>query len=153
LELTENEEPKLKIFAYGPALGKRIQATIDRGEKFADPTSYDAIVTKRKTGPNAFDVEYDFWPSEDGKRELTKVEKALASNKHDLKSETVDATPEAIGAAMKGEAPTTSFASPEQRREVDKVLKNQSLTYLDLRTADPDKMTAEQASSIIKDLG
>lgn len=151
LDLTTPDDPKLKVYSLGPAVEKRLKGTIERGEKYADPTTYDISISKRKTGPEKFDVEYDVFYEEH--RALTALEEALASNKHDLVPETTPASVEAIGAAMKGERPTSSRASSEQRAAVDKVLKAQGLSFLDIRVSDPDAMSSAKAEEILRDLG
>lgn len=155
LDLNEKDNPKLKVFAISPSIEKSLKFTIDQededGKSYSDPTAYDIRVVKRKTGSEKFDVEYAVQYS--AHRELTAVEKALAANKHDLLPETTPASIELISAAMSGVKPTSQQATPEQRAEVDKVLKAQKLTYLDLRISNPDQLTSKEAQAIIKDLG
>ena len=155
LDLNEAGNPKLKVFQLGPAVEKRLKGTVERGEEdgvnFSDPTAYDIKIVKRKTGDEKFDVDYDVIYV--AHRELTPTEKALASNKHDLKPETTSALPEVIFAAMKGQRPASQLATPEQKKEVDKVLKAQKLSYIDLKITNPEALTASQAADIIRDLG
>jgi hypothetical protein len=155
LDVTEKSNPKLKIFQLGPAVQKRLQGTIEReeedGKSFQDPTAYDIKIVKRKTGDDKFDIEYDVIYV--AHRELTPAEKTLAANRHDLKAETVSATVEVIGLAMRGQRPGAALATTEQRAEVDKVLKAQKLSFLDLKVTDPEKLTAAKAQEIIRDLG
>lgn len=155
LDLNEKDNPKLKVFQISPSVEKSLKFTIEReeedGKTFADPTSYDIKIVKRKTGNEKFDVDYAVQYV--AHRELTATEKTLASNKFDLKPETTPVAPEIIGAAIKGQKPASQLATPEQRKEVDKVLKAQKLTYIDLKVTDPEALTSAKAQEIIKDLG
>lgn len=155
LDLNEKNNPKLKIYQLGPAVIKRLQGTIEReeedGKSFQDPTSYDIRIVKRKTGEDKFDIEYDVIYV--AHRDLTPAEKLLSENRHDLSQEVVSATTDTIGAAIKGERPSTLLASAEQRAEVDKVLKAQKLTYLDLKITNPETLTKNKAEEILRDLG
>lgn len=153
IELKEGEEPKVKVFQINPSIQKRLDATISRGPKYADPTSYDIEVMKRKTGPAVFDIEYDVFLVDGGSRPLTATEKALLEKKYDLNLEKTPATVDEIGAAIKGVKGGTGLASQEQKEEVQKVLKAQGLTLLDVEIPDIDTMTAEKAAKTIKELG
>lgn len=155
LDLTEQDNPRLKVYSVGPAVEKRLKGTIERDEEgglsFADPTAYDIKIIKRKTGDEKFDVDYDVQYV--AHRELTAVEQALASNKLDLKPETTPALPEVIFAAMSGQRPVSQLATDAQRAEVEKVLKAQKLAFIDLKVTDPATLTAAKAAEIIRDLG
>lgn len=157
LDLNEKENPRLKIFSMGPAVEKRLKSIVEQEEEggvsFADPTSYDIKIVKTKTGDEKFDVDYHVQYVSNSHRELTPIEQALASNKHDLKPETTSALPEAITAAIGGQKPVSQLATAEQRAEVEKVLKAQKLTFIDLKVTNPDSLTAAKASEIIRDLG
>lgn len=149
LELSE-EDPKLKIWQYGPSIEKRFTATIERGDKYADPTSYDITVMKRKTGKEPFNVEYDVFV--DGHRELTGTEKALATQRFDLKAETKPANPEDIAAAIRGETPVRDqMADDKLRAEVAQALKDNGLTFLDLQIPNPDTLTFAKAKEILRE--
>lgn len=156
LNLNDPANPKLQTFQIGPAVEKRLKAIIDSdpeedGTTYADPNLYDIKVSKRKYGAEMFNVEYEvFQPRH---RALTPVEEALASNKYDLTSEITPARPEDIFAAMQGQRPGSSLATPEQRAEVEKALKNRGLSFLDIRILDPDALTTAKAEEILKDLG
>lgn len=148
LELSE-DDPKLKIWQYGPSIEKRFTATIERGEKYADPTSYDITLMKRKTGKEPFNVEYDVFV--DSHRDLTAIEKAIASQKYDIKSETKPNTPEEIEAAMKGNTVSNPLASDDLRAKAAKALKDSTLTWLDANVTDPDSLTQAKALEIINE--
>lgn len=149
LELSE-EDPKLKVWQYGPSIEKRFTATIERGSKYSDPTAYDITLMKRKTGPATFNVEYDVFVDEH--RELTSVEKALLTQKYDIKAESVPATPDQIQAAMNGQVPVKEqTASPELRAKVSKALKDQGLTFLDVNIGDPELMSETKAREILNE--
>jgi len=148
------ETPKLKVFQISNSVKKRLDAIIARGEQFADPTTYDIEVMKSRTGRNTFDVEYDVFAVKDGNhRPLTADEKALLAKKYDLSQEITPADPQTIAAAMKGLKTGPGPATEEQKAEVQRVLKNQGLTALDVGVTDLDTITAEKAQAIIKDLG
>ena len=155
LDITDKGNPKLKIFQLGPAVEKRLQGTIERededGKTFTDPTAYDLRIVKRKTGDEKFDVEYDVIYV--NHRDLTPAEKELAAKRHDLKSETVPAELDTIQAAMKGQRPSAALASAEQRAQVEKVLKAQKLSYIDLKITNPENLTSAKAEEILRDLG
>lgn len=149
LELSE-EDPKLRIWQYGPSVEKRFSATIERGDKYSDPTAYDITLMKRKTGGATFNVEYDVFVDE--MRPLNSTEKALLTQKYDLKTEATPATPEQIEAAMQGQAPEKAqTVTPELKAKVAKALKDQGLTFLDLKIADPDLMTMAKAQEILQE--
>lgn len=155
LDLNEKDNPKLKIFSIGPAVEKRLKGIIEQevedGKSFSDPTSYDIKIVKSKTGDEKFDVDYHVQYVTH--RELTTIEQALASSKHDLKPETTPVTPEEITAAIGGQKPVSQLATPEQRKQVEKVLETQGLKFIDLKVTNPDSLTASKAAEIIRDLG
>lgn len=155
LDLTDKANPKLKILHIAPSVEKSLKFTVGRGEEdgvlFGDPTAYDIKIIKVKTGNEKFDVDYSVQYV--SHRELTTIEKALASSKHDLVLETTPALPESILAGMNGKKPVNALASNEQKTQVERVLDAQGLTYLDLRVTNPDSLTAREAAAIIKDLG
>jgi hypothetical protein len=156
LDLNEKDNPKLKVFSISPSIEKSLKFTVDQepeddGKNYADPTSYDIRVVKRKTGTEKFDVEYAVQYV--AHRELTAIEKALAANKHDLVPETTPASTDVIAAAISGVKPTSQLATPEQRAEVDRVLKAQKLSFIDLKITNPDQLTAKEAQAIVRDLG
>lgn len=156
LDLNEKDNPKLKVFYISPSVEKSLKFTIDQeaeedGKSYADPTAYDIRVVKRKTGSEKFDVEYAVQYV--GHRKLTPMEEGLAINKHNLLPETTAATPEIIAAAISGVKPVSQLASAEQREKVDKVLKSQKLSYIDVGITNPDSLTGAKAAEIIRDLG
>jgi len=160
LDLTDKDNPKLKVYQMSPSVEKSLKINVlDRGQEeedgkttdYSDPTTYDIKVIKSKTGADKFDIDYGVQYV--SHRALTATEKALASNKHDLRQETITAAPEIIAAAIAGQKPTSQLATPEQRAQVDKVLKTQKLSYVDLKVTNPETLTAAKALEIIRDLG
>lgn len=155
LDLTEKGNPKLKVYQITPSVEKSLKFTTGQeeedGKVYSDPTAYDIKIIKQKTGNDKFDIDYAVQYV--AHRELTPTEKALASQKFDLTPETTSALPEVIAAAIKGQRPASQLATDAQKAEVDKVLKAQKLSYVDLKVTNPESLTAAKAAEIIRDLG
>lgn len=155
LDLTEKDNPKLKVYQITPSVEKSLKFTTGQeeedGKVYSDPTTYDIKIIKQKTGNDKFDIDYAVQYV--AHRELTPTEKALAANKFDLTPETAPAQPEVIGAAIKGQRPASQLATDAQKAEVDKVLKAQKLSYSDLKVTNPDALTSAKAQEIVRDLG
>jgi hypothetical protein len=147
LELS-HEDPKLKVFAFGPQIFSAIETLTTRKGK-EDPTSYDITVVKRKTGPEKFNIEYATFFEE--VRPLTDVEKALAENSFDLTAETTDATNEVIAAAIKGQI-TPRYVDPETAKKVVEALKKHNLELKDVDLANESSIPFERAEEILKEL-
>ena len=145
-----SDDPKLKVYAFGPSVLSAIETLTTRKGK-EDPTTYDITVVKRRTGTETFNIEYSTF--QEDVRPLTKEEKALAENQYDLTQETAVASNEIIGAAIKGQVPN-QYADAETVKTVVELLKKHKMTLVDV---DPrlseDRLPVSKANEILEELG
>jgi len=146
LELSE--DPKLKVFAFGPQVLSAIEALTTRKGK-EDPTAYDITVVKRKTGHETFNIEYSIF--QEDVRPLTKSEKALAESPYDLTAETADASNEIIAAAIKGQ-PVNQYADVATAAKVVEALAKHNMKLSDVNVADDAHIPSGQAEEILREL-
>lgn len=102
--VTENGKPVVKVFSFGPGLGKDLKQFSEKyAERYGPLTAYDIAVRKTQVGRLPMNVEYSVFF--EGTRSFTVEEGEAADTLHDLTQYTKPASVDALRAVAQGRLP------------------------------------------------